>query len=267
MRNKKLFKSVVMVSAAMLMLGGCGNKKVESVISESVESATDTSVQEESIERVEDTSTEETIQEESIESMEDVSTEETIQEESIERVEDTSTEEVNQEEDRTGLEYEVVSTSDTTLYVIQKANVRSGPGTEYEVVSTLGYGDKITSNGKVVDGENKVWFVIKTDANVTQMINGNLVSYENPNQVVKQQTQQQQVQQQQTQQQQTQQEVVEQPVQQTQQSNEVVHDGSVDADTIHDGDVVCGMKFEEPPSMEERMKGLEDWQNSGITVQ
>ena len=62
------------------------------------------------------------------------------------------------------------------MYATQNCNVRSGPSTEYEIVSALTTNQEVTVNGKVTADNGKVWYVIKTEDNSTQMVSGSLLS-------------------------------------------------------------------------------------------
>ena len=65
---------------------------------------------------------------------------------------------------------------EAVMYATQNCNVRSGPSTEYEIVSALTTNQEVTVNGKVTADNGKVWYVIKTEDNSTQMVSGSLLS-------------------------------------------------------------------------------------------
>ena len=62
------------------------------------------------------------------------------------------------------------------MYATQNCNVRSGPSTEYEIVSALITNQEVTVNGKVTADNGKIWYVIKTEDNSIQMVSGSLLS-------------------------------------------------------------------------------------------
>ncbi len=65
------------------------------------------------------------------------------------------------------------------MYAATNANLRSGPGTEYDIVGSLSYAQEITVNGKVESGD-KIWLVLKTEDGTTQMVSATLVSQTKP---------------------------------------------------------------------------------------
>lgn len=88
--------------------------------------------------------------------------------------------EIAEEEDTVEVaEYEIIPMEDTTFYALQAANLRGGPGTQYDKVGSLSYAQEIVCNGKVEDGD-KLWLVLKTDDGSTQMVSGSLVSRDKP---------------------------------------------------------------------------------------
>lgn len=76
-------------------------------------------------------------------------------------------------------DYEIIPMEDTTFYALQAANLREGPGTQYDKVGSLTYAQEITCNGKV-ESDNKEWLVLKTDDGSTQMVSASLVSRTKP---------------------------------------------------------------------------------------
>ncbi len=190
MRNKKFYYlATLIVTSSMLVFTGC-SKKTEPVISESVEQTEPAEPEEPATPSNQVDNTNEVIEAEkpiedsdssNVGGAEFSRSEEEIQAEIAET-------EGNIEAD---LGYEIIPTDDTTYYAIQSANVRSGPGTDYDKVGSLAYGEAITSNGKV-DQDGKVWIVIKDEAGELKMVSGSLVSLTKP---VKPQPQPQQPQQ------------------------------------------------------------------------
>ena len=67
----------------------------------------------------------------------------------------------------------------STVYATTNANLRSGPGTDYDKVGSLTYAQEIVCNGKVADGD-KEWLVLKTEDGSTQMVSAKLVSRTKP---------------------------------------------------------------------------------------
>lgn len=202
MIKRKPFQSVTMSAvillSASIYLSGCG-KQTEQAMEKKVESTSATDLP-----HVEDDKPKEKV--------ENLPSENEVMQEVGEVKPD---EEVASGENA---DYEIIPTEDTKLYAIQKVNIRKGPGTQYDKVGSLSYGQEIISNGRVEDN-GKVWLVIKTGDGSKQMVSGTLVSYTNPNQHQASQTSQgnnDQAQQPQSQQQQTQQQTQQQPQQQQQ---------------------------------------------------
>ena len=166
MRNKKLFKSAVIITAVMLSVSGCAggcSKQAEPVIAESKEETPEP---------------EESTPEESEESLEP--TPSPTVEPTEEPVEESSeSEEVEQEESEPDLGYEIIPIDEVTMYATTNCNLRGGPGTQYDKVGSLSYAQEIVYNGKVEDGD-KLWLVLKTDDGSTQMVSGSLVSRDKP---------------------------------------------------------------------------------------
>ena len=73
-------------------------------------------------------------------------------------------------------EFEIEPMDETTMYATQTCNVRSGPSTDYDAVAQLTTNQEVTVNGKVTADNGKLWYVIKTDDNSTQMVSGSLLS-------------------------------------------------------------------------------------------
>ena len=65
------------------------------------------------------------------------------------------------------------------MYATTNANLRGGPGTDYDKVGSLTYAQEIVCNGKVADGD-KEWLVLKTEDGSTQMVSAKLVSRTKP---------------------------------------------------------------------------------------
>ena len=65
------------------------------------------------------------------------------------------------------------------MYATTNANLRSGPGTDYDKVGSLTYAQEIVCNGKVADGD-KEWLVLKTEDGSIQMVSAKLVSRTKP---------------------------------------------------------------------------------------
>lgn len=166
MRNKKLFKSAVIITAVMLSVSGCAggcSKQAEPVIAESIDETPEP---------------EESIPEESEESLEP--TPSPTVEPTEEPVEESSeNEEVEPEESEPDLGYEIIPIDEVTMYATTNCNLRGGPGTQYDKVGSLSYAQEIVCNGKVEDGD-KLWLVLKTDDGSTQMVSGSLVSRDKP---------------------------------------------------------------------------------------
>lgn len=166
MRNKKLFKSAVIITAVMLSVSGCAggcSKQAEPVIAESTEETPEP---------------EESIPEESEESLEPTPSPTVEPEESIPE-ESSESEEVEPEESEPDLGYEIIPIDEVTMYATTNCNLRGGPGTQYDKVGSLSYAQEIVCNGKVEDGD-KLWLVLKTDDGSTQMVSGSLVSRDKP---------------------------------------------------------------------------------------
>lgn len=79
-------------------------------------------------------------------------------------------------------EWQIIPMDDTQMYCVSnKANIRAGAGTQYDTVGSLSYGQEVTINGRVEDGE-KLWYVIKSSDESVQMVSGSLLSTTKPQQ-------------------------------------------------------------------------------------
>ena len=101
-------------------------------------------------------------------------------EDNIESEEDTINEEdIQSEEVEPDLGYTIIAIDEVTMYATTNANLRSGPGTDYDKVGSLTYAQEIVCNGKVADGD-KEWLVLKTEDGSIQMVSAKLVSRTKP---------------------------------------------------------------------------------------
>ena len=179
MTNKKLFKSALIITAVMLSVSGCAggcSKQTEPVIADAT---AETPEPEESIESVESTEpTPSPTVEPTQESIDDTVSSES--EDNIESEENTINEEnIQSEEVEPDLGYTIIAIDEVTMYATTNANLRSGPGTDYDKVGSLTYAQEIVCNGKVADGD-KEWLVLKTEDGSTQMVSAKLVSRTKP---------------------------------------------------------------------------------------
>ena len=179
MTNKKLLKSAVIITAVMLSVSGCAggcSKQTEPVIADAT---VETPEPEESIESVESTEpTPSPTVEPTQESIDDTISSES--EDNIESEENTINEEdIQSEEVEPDLGYTIIAIDEVTMYATTNANLRSGPGTDYDKVGSLTYAQEIVCNGKVADGD-KEWLVLKTEDGSTQMVSAKLVSRTKP---------------------------------------------------------------------------------------
>ena len=179
MLNKKMFKSVVIITAVMLSISGCAggcSEQAEPVIADAT---VETPEPEESIESVENTEpTPSPTVEPTQESIDDTISSES--EDNIESEEDTINEEdIQSEEVEPDLGYTIIAIDEVTMYATTNANLRSGPGTDYDKVGSLTYAQEIVCNGKVADGD-KEWLVLKTEDGSIQMVSAKLVSRTKP---------------------------------------------------------------------------------------
>ena len=112
------------------------------------------------------------------ESIEDIVSSES--EDNIESEENTINEEnIQSEEVEPDLGYTIIAIDEVTMYATTNANLRSGPGTDYDKVGSLAYAQEIVCNGKVEDGD-KEWLVLKTEDGSIQMVSAKLVSRTKP---------------------------------------------------------------------------------------
>ena len=179
MRNKRLFKSAVIITAVMLSVSGCAggcSKQTEPVIADAT---VETPEPEESVESIESAEpTPSPTVEPTQESIDDTISSEN--KDNIESEEDTINEEdIQSEEVEPDLGYTIIAIDEVTMYATTNANLRSGPGTDYDKVGSLTYAQEIVCNGKVADGD-KEWLVLKTEDGSTQMVSAKLVSRTKP---------------------------------------------------------------------------------------
>ena len=179
MTNKKLFKSALIITAVMLSVSGCAggcSEQAEPVIADAT---VETPEPEESIESVENTEpTPSPTVEPTQESIDDTISSEN--ENNIESEENTINEEdIQSKEVEPDLGYTIIAIDEITMYATTNANLRSGPGTDYDKVGSLTYAQEIVCNGKVEDGD-KEWLVLKTEDGSTQMVSAKLVSRTKP---------------------------------------------------------------------------------------
>lgn len=178
MRNKKLFKSAVIITAVMLSVSGCAggcSKQAKPVIADAT---VETPEPEESIESIENTEpTPSPTVEPTEESIDDTISSES--EDNIASEENTiNEEEIQSEEVEPDLGYTIIAIDEVTMYATTNANLRSGPDTTYDIVGSLTYAQEITVNGKV-ESDGKVWYVLKNE-DKTEMVSGSLLSTTKP---------------------------------------------------------------------------------------
>ncbi len=147
MRNKKLFKSAVIITAVMLSVSGCAggcSKQTEPVIADAT---VETPEPEESIESVESTEpTPSPTVEPTQESIDD-----TISSESEDNIESevyTQETEENTENTSESTGIEIVEELDLQMYVQTSANARSGDSTDYEVATTFSINTELHVTGR-----------------------------------------------------------------------------------------------------------------------
>ena len=163
----------------MLSVSGCAggcSKQTEPVIADAT---VETPEPEESVESIESAEpTPSPTVEPTQESIDDTISSES--EDNIESEEDTINEEdIQSEEVEPDLGYTIIAIDEVTMYATTNANLRSGPGTDYDKVGSLTYAQEIVCNGKVADGD-KEWLVLKTEDGSTQMVSAKLVSRTKP---------------------------------------------------------------------------------------
>lgn len=179
MTNKKLFKSALIITAVMLSVSGCAggcSKQTDPVIADAT---VETPEPEESVESIESAEpTPSPTVEPTQESIDDTISSEN--KDNIESEEDTINEEdIQSEEVEPDLGYTIIAIDEVTMYATTNANLRSGPGTDYDKVGSLTYAQEIVCNGKVADGD-KEWLVLKTEDGSIQMVSAKLVSRTKP---------------------------------------------------------------------------------------
>lgn len=182
MLNKKMFKSAVIISAVMLSISGCAggcSEQTEPVIADAtVETPEPEEESIESVESTEPTPSPTPTVEPTQESIEDIVSSES--EDNIASEENTINEEdIQSEEAEPDLGYTIIAIDEVTMYATTNANLRSGPGTDYDKVGSLTYAQEIVCNGKVADGD-KEWLVLKTEDGSIQMVSAKLVSRTKP---------------------------------------------------------------------------------------
>lgn len=163
----------------MLSVSGCAggcSKQTDPVIADAT---VETPEPEESVESIESTEpTPSPTVEPTQESIDDTVSSES--EDNIESEENTINEEnIQSEEVEPDLGYTIIAIDEVTMYATTNANLRSGPGTDYDKVGSLTYAQEIVCNGKVADGD-KEWLVLKTEDESIQMVSAKLVSRTKP---------------------------------------------------------------------------------------
>ena len=160
----------------MLSVGGCAggcSKQTEPVIADAT---VETPEPEENIETKEPTPS--PTVEPTQESIDDIISSES--EDNIESEENTINEEdIQSKEVEPDLGYTIIAIDEVTMYATTNANLRGGPGTDYDKVGSLTYAQEIVCNGKVADGD-KEWLVLKTEDGSIQMVSAKLVSRTKP---------------------------------------------------------------------------------------
>ena len=147
MRNKKLFKSAVIITAVMLSVSGCAggcSKQTEPVIADATVETPEPEESTESIESTEPTPsptvepTQESIDDTISSESEDNIESEVYTQETEENTENTS--------ESTGIE--IVEELDLQMYVQTSANARSGDGTNYDKVASIEKGAQLHVTGR-----------------------------------------------------------------------------------------------------------------------
>ncbi len=144
MRNKKLFKSALIITAVMLSVSGCAggcSKQTEPVIADAT---VETPEPEESTESTEPTPS--PTVEPTQESIDDTISSES--EDNIESEVDTPETEEDTENTSESTGIEIVEELDLQMYVQTSANARSGDGTDYEVVTTFSINTELHVTGR-----------------------------------------------------------------------------------------------------------------------
>lgn len=144
MRNKKLFKSALIITAVMLSVSGCAggcSKQTEPVIADAT---VETPEPEESTESTEPTPS--PTVEPTQESIDDTISSES--EDNIESEVDTQETEENKENTSESTGIEIVEELDLQMYVQTSANARSGDGTNYDKVASIEKGAQLHVTGR-----------------------------------------------------------------------------------------------------------------------
>ena len=157
MRNRKLFKSAIIITALTLSMCGCG-KQAEPVSAEPTETVSEEKQAEsvESSESMESSESKEPTPSPTVEPTEkpvEESVESTENEESTSEVEESPEEESSEES--TGIE--IVEELDLQMYVQTSANARSGDSTDFEVVTTFSTNTQVHVTGKTAND----WFRVE----------------------------------------------------------------------------------------------------------
>ena len=157
MRNRKLFKSAIIITALTLSMCGCG-KQAEQVSAEPTETVSEEKQAEsvESSESMESSESKEPTPSPTVEPTEkpvEESVESTENEESTSEVEKSPEEESSEES--TGIE--IVEELDLQMYVQTSANARSGDSTDFEVVTTFSTNTQVHVTGKTAND----WFRVE----------------------------------------------------------------------------------------------------------
>ena len=165
----------------MLSVSGCAggcSKQAEPVIADATVETPEPEESTESVESTEPTPSPTPTVEPTQESIDDTISSES--EDNIESEENTINEEnIQSEEVEPDLGYTIIAIDEVTMYATTNANLRGGPGTDYDKVGSLTYAQEIVCNGKVADGD-KEWLVLKTEDGSIQMVSAKLVSRTKP---------------------------------------------------------------------------------------
>ena len=137
MRNKKLFKSVVMFTTVMLLVSGCG-KQEEPVSTEPTETVSEVEP-EESTEEISEPSPTVEETEEPVESTE-------VEETSESEADTTEEEESTEENEETGIE--IVEELNIDMFVQTSCNARSGDSTDFDVLTTFSTNTQVHVTGR-----------------------------------------------------------------------------------------------------------------------
>ena len=144
MRNKKLFKSALIITAVMLSVSGCAggcSKQTEPVIADAT---VETPEPEESTESTEPTPS--PTVEPTQENIDDTISSES--EDNIESEVDTTETEEDTENTSESTGIEIVEELDLQMYVQTSANARSGDGTNYDKVASIEKGAQLHVTGR-----------------------------------------------------------------------------------------------------------------------